>query len=316
MDPDNSKPAFSRRPLGATGLQVSPIALDGSIFGWAAGPEETTAILDAYRALGGNYLSTADHYGGGRSEIMIGNWLSSRGARQDMLLATKIGRHPDASGLSAYSIPTAVDACLERLRTDHIDVLALDHDHPETPIEETLGALQDVIAQGKVRFVAASGFSAQRLLELEAVAGQSGLPAIEAIVAVYSLMERVAYEQELAPLAARRGLGVVARLPLASGYLTGLIRARELPDSVMYANAVHYVGERGARVLEALESIAEQVGESLACVSFAWLLSRQGIATAALRATNPAQLEDVLAAPSLALTTEQFSLLDHASAGG
>ena len=311
----DSRPlATTRRPLGATGLRVSPIALDGSIFGWAAGHEATAEVLDAYWEAGGNYLTTADHYAGGRSEIMIGHWVNERSARDDVILATKIGRHPDAEGLSADSISLAVDACLERLRTDRIDVLVFDQDHPDAPIDETLSAVQKLVEQGKVRFIGESGFSAKRLLDFDEVSLTRALPSIDVIVAEYNLMVREPYERDLVPRSLERGGATVARLPLASGFLTGDYRNRgDLPQSVMFDDALNYVGRRGNRVLGALETVAAELEETLACVAVAWVLSRPGIATTALRSNIPEQLHQVLPAPLLTLSEEQVRVLDKAS---
>jgi aryl-alcohol dehydrogenase-like predicted oxidoreductase len=146
-------PVLTPRALSTTGVTVFPVAVDGSVFGWAAGIEHTLEVLDAFVEQGGQLISTADHYAGGRSEVMIGTWLARRGLRDGVLLATKVGRHPDNPGLSPRNVTNAVEASLERFGTDRIDVLSFDGDHPQTPVDETLEAVDALVRAGKVRFL-------------------------------------------------------------------------------------------------------------------------------------------------------------------
>jgi aryl-alcohol dehydrogenase-like predicted oxidoreductase len=290
-----------RRPIGATGLSVLPYGIDGSVFGWAAGFDQTVEVLDEFAAAGGTLISTADHYAGGRSEIMIGAWLA-RQQRSDFVVATKIGRHPDAPGLSPSSIRIAVEASLERLRTDYIDVLSFDGEHPETPIEESLGAIADLILQGRVGHLALAGYGGRRSVDVMQVASRIGLPLPEVLVSEYNLMERSAYEGEVAPVAEGYELGVIARLPLASGYLRGDFRTRDdQPVSPMFQGALQYVGRRGNRVLSVLEDISLEVGENIGRVSIAWVLSKPQIAAVAIRAKDGPQLLDLIQGARLPL---------------
>ena len=304
------------RTLGNTGLDSFPLALDGSIFGWASGADETADVLDAFAAAGGTVVSTADHYAGGRSEIMLGTWMRERKIRDRMIVATKVGRHPDAPGLSAASIRRGVDASLSRLDTDRIDFLAFDGDHPETPFQESLEAVYQLVFDGKVRHLAISGFRAERLSELNETAGELGLPRPSALFAEYNLMRRPVFENELAPVAADAGLAVFARFPLASGYLAGVLRSREdLPPSVMYAAAREHIGRHGDRVLAALELVANELNHaSLAAVSLAWLLAKPGSIVPVLRAATAAQCRSYLSAVDLTLSRQQMLVLDRASA--
>jgi aryl-alcohol dehydrogenase-like predicted oxidoreductase len=303
-----------RRPIGSTGLSVYPFGIDGSIFGWAAGFDATIEVLTEFAAAGGTLISTADHYAGGRSEIMIGAWLE-RQPRRDYVIATKVGRHPDAPGLSAVSIRSAVDASLERLRTDYIDVLAFDGDHRETPLEESLTAVAELIARGSVGHLALSSYTGRRAVEAMQTAVRLGLPAPEVLISEYSLMERERYEGELSPVAEGYELGVLARLPLASGYLRGDFRTREdLPASPMFASALRYVGRRGNRVLGALEDVSHEVGENIGRVALAWVLSKAQISAVAVRAKDGAQLLDLIDNARLPLLKpEQIAQLDKAS---
>lgn len=302
------------RPLGGTGLVSHPLALDGSIFGWASGPDETAEVLDAFSAAGGSLVSTADHYAGGRSEEMLGAWMRERGRRDDMIVATKVGRHPDAAGLSPAAIRRGVEASLRRLGTDRIDFLAFDGDHPETPIEDSLEAVDRLRAEGKVRFLSVVGFEPERILELADTAARLGLPGPSGLLTEYNLLNRSVFERELAPAAERAGLVVFARLPLASGYLAGMLRSRDqVPTSVMYAAAREHIGARGDRILAAVERVAGELGTSLAAVSLAWLLAKPGAVLPVVRAASAGEVEAQFGAVGVTLSRQQLALLDRAS---
>ncbi len=302
------------RPLGRTGLVSYPLALDGSIFGWASGPEETSAVLDAFHAAGGRLVATADHYAGGRSEVMLGAWMRERGRRDDMLVATKVGRHPDAAGLSPSAIARGVEASLRRLGTDRIDFLAFDGDHPETPFEESLAAVERLRSEGKVRFLSVAGYDAPRILELADTAKRLGLPAPCGLLTEYNLVHRSGFEGGLAPVAERVGLAVFARLPLASGYLAGVLRSRDqVPTSVMFAAAREHIGARGERILAAVERVAREVDAPLAAVSLAWLLAARGGVLPVVRAAAVEQIGEQIRAVGLRLSREQLAALDRAS---
>ncbi|MFD1712994.1 aldo/keto reductase [Amnibacterium flavum] len=302
------------RMLGSTGLTVLPYGIDGSVFGWAAGYDATVEVLDTFAAVGGTLISTADHYAGGRSEIMIGGWLAGQ-RRQDFVIATKVGRHPDAPGLSAYSIREAVSASLERLRTDYIDVLSFDGDHPETPLEESMTAVSELITEGRVGHLSLASYTGRRAVEAMQTASRLGLPSPQVLVAEYNLMERSRFEGEIAPVAQGYELGVIARLPLASGYLRGDFRTRhDLPSSPMFAGAMRYVGRHGNRVLAALESVSQDVGENIGRVAIAWVLSKPQVTAVAIRAKDGPQLRDLIEGASLPmLNRQQIALLDRVS---
>jgi aryl-alcohol dehydrogenase-like predicted oxidoreductase len=291
-----------------------PLALDGNVFGWASGVEQTARALDAFTAAGGRLISTADHYAGGRSEVMIGNWVRARRARSSVILATKIGRHPDAPGLDARSVVLATEACLERLQTDHIDLLSFDGDHPQTPLEESLAAAADLIAAGKVRAISASGYSGSRLREAHAFAGDLGLPSFRAVFCPYSLMERRTFETDIGPTARSLGIGVFARLPLANGFLTGEYRNRsDVPSSIMFAEAAEHIGKAGLRVLKALEQVAAQQHASLASCAIAWVRSKPGILAPVVRAASAEQVAELVDSVDVVLDPAQLAALDRAS---
>lgn len=303
------------RPLASTGVAVFPVAIDGSIFGWATGIEHTLEVLDVFFDQGGQLVSTADHYAGGRSEVMIGTWLERRGVRDQVLLATKVGRHPDNPGLGPRALTNAVEASLERFGTDHIDVLSFDGDHPETPIDETLEAVDALIRAGKVRILGETGYSPARLQEIHSIATTAAYPVFSVAIAEYNLMERTRVEEELVPVVRDLGMSLLARLPLADGYLTGNFRARDtLPDSVMFAGAFRHIGRKGNKVLAALERVAAEQERSLATMALAWALAKPGVTAVAARARSAEQLRELLAATEVQLTRHQMAALDAASA--
>ncbi|NQX26746.1 aldo/keto reductase [Microbacteriaceae bacterium VKM Ac-2854] len=303
------------RRLGRSGLAAFPLAIDGSVFGWAAGVEETAEVLDAFTAAGGSLISTADHYATGRSEYMIGRWLAEKACRDRVIVATKIGRHPDAPGLSARSIPVAIEASLERLAVDRIDLLSFDGEDPRVPIEESLRAVQPFVADGRIGALGAANYSAAGLLTAEAAADEHDLPRFAVTLHEYNLMERHGYENGVAPEARRLGIDTLARLPLASGYLTGAYRDKKRrPASSLFEGALAYIGRRGAKVLDVLKSIAEAHGTREGSVAIAWLLARPGIAAAVVRAPDAESFGELFDAATLQLTPEELARLDKVSA--
>jgi aryl-alcohol dehydrogenase-like predicted oxidoreductase len=318
MDPtildESANREVVRRDVGSTGVQVSPIGLDGAPFGWLAGIDESSRILDVYAAGGGNFVSTADHYAGGRSEIMIGSWLRTVTDRTSIVLETRIGKHPDAAGLSKHSMLRAVENSLTRLGTDYLDFLSFDGEDPNTPIEESLETGFRLIQEGKVRFLSALRFSADSLRKVAEMAEESGGPAFRAILVEYNLMTRAEYERDYQGIATGMGRGALARLPLAHGYLAGEFRTRdEVPNSILFDGASRHLGRHGDRVLDALATVARDLDETPTRVALAWVLVKPGIAAAVLRAKNAVQLEDELGAMHMQLDRHNVALLDRVS---
>jgi aryl-alcohol dehydrogenase-like predicted oxidoreductase len=312
---DSTGPVVGPRDVGGTGVMVSPIGIDGAVFGWAAGIDETASVLDTYAAAGGNLVSTADHYAGGRSEVMIGAWLRTVRDRATVIIETRVGRHPDAAGLSKRKMLRAVENSLTRLGTDYVDFLSLDGEDAATPIEESLETGFRLIAEGKVRFLSVSRFSPATIRRVAEIARESDGPAFRAILVEYNLMDREQYEKDFQALSVGLGRGALARLPLASGYLTGAFRSRDdVPHSVMFDDASLHIGRRGERVLAALESVAKDLGETPTTVALAWVLLKPGIAAAILRAIDPEQVTRALGASRVRLERHHVALLDKASA--
>jgi aryl-alcohol dehydrogenase-like predicted oxidoreductase len=302
------------RPVPGTDIAVHPLAVDGSVFGWASGVEETARMLDAMVDYGGNLVSTADHYAGGRSEVMIGAWLASLADRSRVLVSTKIGRHPDAPGLSQRNVVRATEASLQRLETDYIDFLTLDGVDEATPIDETLEAVDMLRRSGKVRYLAVSQYPAARLRAINELADAAVYPPVRLISAAYNLMQRAAFESEVAPIAEELGIGVVARLPLASGFLSGGFRSKaDIPSSPLFEAALDHLGKAGTRVLHALDEVAGQRGESPGTVAINWLLSKPGVVATALRVKSAEQLVDLASPGELLLSRHEMTALDRAS---
>ncbi|MEU6161861.1 aldo/keto reductase [Streptomyces sp. NPDC047130] len=310
------------RKLGSSGLEVFPLALGGNVFGWTADERESFAVLDAYTEAGGNFVDTADSYSawvegneGGESETVIGRWLKARGNRSEVVVATKVSQHPRYRGLSAATIKAAAEASLRRLGTDHIDLYYTHYDQPDTPVEEILLALDQLVREGKVRAIAASNISAERLQESLDFSEREGYARYVAVQPHYNLVSRDTYEGPLRDVAERAGLAAVPYYALASGFLTGKYRPGTTVDSPRAAGAgKHLESERGRRVLEALDGIAGAHGAAVATVALAWLASRPTVVAPIASARTAEQLPDLTAVADLRLTEAELARLDEASA--
>ncbi|MCU1579313.1 MAG: aldo/keto reductase [Rhodoglobus sp.] len=307
--------AVTMRRVGSSDLEVFPLAVSGNVFGWTASDEVTNAILDAYVSQGGNFIDTADSYAGGRSEIMIGNWMRSRRNRSDIVVATKVGKSHEHPGLRARVLTRAVHASLQRLRTDRIDLLYLHVDDPSVEFEETLLAVDELIRGGEVRYFGGSDHTGNRLIEARIASAQLGVAPMVALQNHYNLMHRTEYEGDLADVAARQGLGVMPRFALASGFLTGKYRVKsDIAKNERGGEAARYLGRRGLRVLASLDSIAAAHETSVASVALAWLLTKPDVVAPVASASHAEQVPDLTAAATLQLTRHQVAELDRVSA--
>jgi len=312
------------RPLGRSGLQVSPLAFGGNVFGWTVDEPTSFRLLDAWLDAGFNFVDTADVYSswvpghvGGESETIIGKWLRQSGKRNRVVLATKVGKPmgDDKQGLSAAYIREAVDASLRRLKCDHIDLYQSHDDDAATPFEETLGAFAELIRAGKVRAIGASNHGAARLAEALDVAARTGLPRYESLQPRYNLYDRAPFEADLEALCVERGLGVINFYALAMGFLTGKYRsAADAAKSTRGQRAVDtYLNARGRRILAALDDVAAQHRATPAQVALAWQIARPSITSPIASATSVAQLADLSKAAQLQLTALDVAALDTAS---
>jgi aryl-alcohol dehydrogenase-like predicted oxidoreductase len=303
------------RAIGPSDLQVYPIALSGNVFGWTADVEATAGILDRFVDDGGNFIDTADSYAAGRSEIMIGNWMRDRKNRSDVVVATKIGKSADNPGLSPRAVARSVDASLERLKTGHIDLLYLHIDDPQIPFEETLLAVDSLIAAGKVRYFGGSDHTGNRIIEARIASAQLGVAHMIALQNQYSLMHRAEYESGLAHVATAQRLGVMPRFALASGFLSGKYRSRaDLGKSVRGTEAARYLNRKGLKVIEALDAVAKEHDESIASIALAWLLSKPNVVAPVVSASHPEQVAELTAAPRVRLSRQELAELDRVSA--
>lgn len=320
------------RRLGKYGLEVSELALGTMQFGWTANEETAFDIMDAYVEAGGNLIDTADIYSswaegnpGGVSEEIIGRWLKARGNRQQIVLATKVrGRMwdgPNGEGLSRAHILRAVDDSLRRLQTDYIDLYQTHWFDADTPIEETMRVLDDLVRAGKVRYVGCSNHPAWRLAESLWVSDKHGLASYISLQPHYNLVHRAEFEREMADLVAKYAIGVIPYSPLAGGYLTGKYRTDgPLPDSARAGRIrERYLGDsdsgsRYAALLDGMEEICRSHGQGIAQVALAWLLSNALITAPIVGANSVEQLQGSLAAVGFRLSREELELLDKLSA--
>ncbi|MBA2950181.1 aldo/keto reductase [Streptomyces himalayensis] len=312
----------SLRKLGSSALEVFPLALGGNVFGWTADEAQSFAVLDAYAEAGGNFIDTADSYSawvegnqGGESETVIGNWLAVRGNRSDVVVATKVGAHPQYKGLSAATIKAAADASLRRLRTDYIDLYYTHFDDPSVPVEEIITALDELVRAGKVRAIGASNITPERLQESLDFSDRAGLARYTVLQPHYNLVSRDTYEGGLQAVADRAGLAAVPYYALASGFLTGKYRPGTTVDSPRAGGAAAYLqSERGVRVLAALDEIAQERGAAVPTVALAWLAAQPTVAAPIASARTVEQLPALVAVADLKLAGEELAKLDAASA--
>lgn len=312
------------KSLGRSGLQVSPLTFGGNVFGWTVDERTSFSLLDAWLDAGFNTIDTADVYSawvpghtGGESETVIGRWLRASGKRDRIVLATKVGKPmgPDRKGLKPAYIRAALEASLQRLQTDHIDLYQSHDDDQDTPLEESLGAFTDLIRAGKVRAIGASNYTAERLSLALETSQRHGLARYESLQPLYNLYDRAVFEDALQALCRQHEVGVINFYALAAGFLTGKYReAADASKSARGANTVRkYLNPRGLRILAALDAVAERHDTRPGVVAVAWLLTRPGVTSPIASATSLDQLADLVAAARLALQPSDIALLDAAS---
>ena len=303
--------------LPGTDLTVSDLCLGGNVFGWTADQPTSYAVLDRFAdAVDPQpaFVDTAEMYGAGRSEEIVGGWMADHGMRDRVVLATKASPMDKEHPLAADEIVAAAERSLRRLRTDRIDLYYAHYDDATTPLEESLQAFDSLVQQGKVRHVAASNYSADRLREARGAADRLGVRGYAALQTHYNLVERPVYEDELQAVAEEQRLGVLPYFGLARGFLTGKYRAGERVDSPRAEGASAYVGERGDRVLAALGEVAADSGVPMAAVALRWLADRPTVTAPIASARSVEQLADLLPMRDLRLTAGQTKALDDASA--
>ncbi len=316
-------PAPALRSFAGGALHVYPLCLGGNVFGWSIDEAASFAVLDAYRAAGGNFIDTADSYSawvpghvGGESETIIGKWLKARGIRNQMVIATKVGSlqgdTPDQKGLKATHIEKAAEDSLRRLQVDAIDLYYAHRDDEETPLEETVTAFDKLVKAGKVRVLGASNYRPDRLTAALDIAEKNGLARFWALQAHYNVVERGGFEGQLASVCVARGLAVFPYYSLARGFVTGKYKRGEPPPPGARAEAVKstYMNEHGFAVLDALGRVAKRVDATTAEVALAWLMKKTTAPIAG--ATSPDHVREITRAARLPLSDADAREIENA----
>ncbi len=312
------------KKLGRTGLRVSELCLGTMQFGWTADASASHSVMSAFFEEGGNFIDTADIYSswvgdasyGGKSEEIIGRWLQNRGSRHEVVLATKVRGNmwpgPGGEGLSRNHIIKACEDSLRRLKTEYIDLYQCHWADMNTPIEETLSTLNDLVRAGKVRYIGASNYPAWRIMEAISVSEKNGFARFDCFQPEYSLMERASFEVEAMPLCKHYGLGVINYTPLAGGFLTGKYRRDQpKPDSVRSDNNLKRFGDdRGWALIDSLDEIGKSHNKSVAQTALAWLLTNPVITAPVLGANTIAQLTDLCGVIGYRLSGEEMKTLN------
>ena len=301
-----------RVALGRTELQVHPLCLGGNVFGWSANAAQSQEVLSAYESAGGNFIDTADMYSrwhtgnvGGESETIIGDWMKARGNRSEMVIATKVAKLATRPGLSAANIAAAAEDSLRRLGTDYIDIYYAHHDDEEIPLEESLTAFNELVAAGKVRYLAASNYSAARLEEALKISRELGMSEYLLLQPNYNAIVRNEYEGDLMAVAVKEDIPVLPYFSLAAGFLTGKYQPGVEVDSVRAGDMPDYKNDRGWAILNAITEIAKQENTSIAAVALGWLRAQPGVVTPIASARTIEQLAEIL--PVVELSAEQVA---------
>jgi len=314
---------MTKRTLGKTDLHVAPLTFGGNAFGWTIDEATSFELLDAFTVAGFNLVDTADVYSrwkpgntGGESETIIGNWMKERGNRKDVIVATKVGSDmgQGKKDISKAYILKAVEDSLRRLQTDYIDLYQTHWDDDVTPVEETLDAYQQLVKEGKVRWIGASNLSPARLQASLDASKKHGYPQYQTFQPHYNLYDREVFEKELAGICEANHLGVINYYSLASGFLTGKYRSEaDFGKSVRGGAMKNFLNDRGLRILKALDEVAAELNTKPASVAIAWLIARPGITAPIASATNKEQLNDLVKAVSLKLESHHVDALNKAS---
>ena len=321
--------AESYRYLGRTGIRVSPLCLGCMMFGGRTEPEDSYAIIERAVEAGINFIDTANVYVAGRSEQVTGEALKRTGKRDRLVLATKCHGNmhrdepldPNKWGNSRRQIVEQCDASLKRLQTEWIDLYQIHRPHPDCAIDETLRALDDLVRQGKVRYIGCSTFAAWQVVESLWAADHHKLNRFVTEQPPYNLLDR-RIERELIPMARTYGLGLIPWSPLAGGFLTGKYKRDARPEDARFANPEHgrakalYATDRTFAVVDKLEELAAGKGCTVSQLALAWCMNQPGITSPIIGPRTMQQLEDNLAAAAVEVTDADRAALDEVAVPG
>ena len=306
---------MDRRPLGRSELVIEPLVLGGNVFGWTVDRDTGFAVLDAFVGEGFTAIDTANVYGKGKSETMIGEWLKTRGNREKVHIFTKVGSEmaPGEKGLKGDYIKQAVEDSLKRLQTDYIDLYQSHRPDPETPHEETLEAYDLLIRAGKVRVIGSSNFTPQMIREAHETAVIKSLPRYETEQPEYNLYDRSTFEGELQRLALEEEIGIIPYFSLAAGFLTGKYRSpADFGKSARGSRMEKYLNDKGFRILEALDKVSKANNATPAEVSLAWLAAQPGVTAPIASATSVDQVKSLAKGVRLKLSDDDLKVLTKA----
>lgn len=301
-----------RTTIPQTDLSIYPLCLGGNVFGWSADEAQSHDVLDAFASHGGNFIDTADVYSewkdgnkGGESETIIGSWLKKRNNRSEIVIATKVAKLSTRPGLKASNIKAAVDDSLKRLQTDYIDIYYAHEDDQTTSLEETLQAFTEIIESGKVRYIAASNYSALRLEEALKISRDNNFAQYIAVQNHYNLLERKEYESTMVTTLQKYGISGIPYFALARGFLSGKYRKGQVVDSVRAGGVASYLNDSGYELIEKLEVLAQKYNTSISAISIAWLRAQPTISAPIASARTVEQLHEIM--PLITLTKEELA---------
>jgi aryl-alcohol dehydrogenase-like predicted oxidoreductase len=313
--------------LGRTGLKLSQLCLGSNCFGWTIDEATSSAVLDAYVEAGGNFIDSSDSYSrwvpghkGGEAEAIIGNWFAQGGKRSSIVVATKgygpTGTGANERGLSRVHLMHAVEGSLRRLQTDYIDLYMSHFDDLDTPQDETMRAYEDLVTQGKIRYIGVGHFTPIRLMRALWTSDRHDWVRYESIEPEYNLFTRDIYEPELESICVDQGLGVITRSSLASGFLSGKYRRNApTPQSLRAPDVTtRYMNDRGFAILAEVDRVAAEHDATVAQVALAWVMARPSITAPITSATSVDQLHELVRATEITLTADAVEALNRVSA--